>query len=67
MISLPSGLRYLPTAEFAMTPYGTEWTTDQNFVANGHLTRVTLRVGNAGATRPRERACFSRGSRLSVR
>ena len=52
MISLPSGLRYLPTAGFAMTPYGTEWTTDQNFVANGHLTRVTLRVGDAGATRP---------------
>jgi len=52
MISLPGGLRYLPSFGFAMTPYGTEWTSEHNVRTGDHLLRVALRFGDAGAARP---------------
>ncbi len=52
MIPITGSARYLPTAGFAMTPYGSEWWTDQNFVTTDRLARVRLRFGDAGATHP---------------
>jgi hypothetical protein len=52
MIPITRTLGYLPTAGFAMAPYGSEWWTDQNFVTAHRLARVTLRMGDAGATHP---------------
>jgi hypothetical protein len=52
MIPISSTIGYLPTAGFAMAPYGSEWWIDQNFVTAHRLARVTMRMGDAGATHP---------------
>jgi len=52
MIPLPRGYGYLPSVGFAMTPYGTEWTTAHYIRAGRHLTEVSLRFGDTGASRP---------------
>jgi hypothetical protein len=59
MIPIGRGIRYLPSAGFQMTPYGTEYLVRNLFVsgkteeARGKgVTTVTLRIGNTGATRP---------------
>jgi hypothetical protein len=55
MIPLGRGVRYLPSAGFQMTPYGTEWNVRNALVAGGRgrkLTGVTVRVGNTGGTTP---------------
>jgi hypothetical protein len=52
MIPVADGLDYLPTVGFAMTPYGTEWTTEHNLRAGRRLIRIVLRFGDAGATHP---------------
>jgi hypothetical protein len=49
-IQLPNGWRYLPAMGFAMTAYGTAWTTEHNLSVGDRLTRVSLRIGEAGAT-----------------
>src|SRR5262249_18157642 len=41
MIPLPRGVGYLPALRFEMTPYGTAWTTEHNFVRGGRLTTVS--------------------------
>ena len=51
MIPLGHGIRYLPTAGFAMTAYGTEWTTDHYIRSTHRLTRFTVRFGDTGAVR----------------
>jgi hypothetical protein len=51
-IPLPGGLRYLPAVGFAMTPYGTEWTTAHNFLSGNRLMRFSVRSGAAGAAHP---------------
>jgi hypothetical protein len=35
----------------SMTPYGTEWTTEHNFVSDGRLTSVSVTIGDAVGTR----------------
>lgn len=52
MIPLPHDVRYLPAVAFAMTPYGTEWTTEHNLRVGERLTRISLRFGDAGVSRP---------------
>ena len=52
MIPLPHDVRYLPAVAFAMTPYGTEWTTEHNLRVGERLTRISLRFGGAGVSRP---------------
>jgi len=51
MIPLPHGYGYLPAVGFAMTPYGTEWTTDHYIRARSRLTTVSLRFGDTGTAR----------------
>jgi hypothetical protein len=51
MIRLPHDVRYLPSFDFEMTPYGTEWTTEHNVLVAGRLTRVSVRVGDTGSAR----------------
>ena len=50
MIPLPGGFGYLPVVGFAMTPYGTEWTTDHYLRAGRRLTRISVRIGDTGAS-----------------
>ena len=50
-IPLPRDLRYLPAVRFEMTPYGTAVTTDHTIVRHGHLTNVSIGVGDTGAAR----------------
>jgi hypothetical protein len=52
MIPLPRGYGYLPSVGFAMTPYGTEWTTEHYIRAGSQLTKVSLRFGDKGAAKP---------------
>jgi hypothetical protein len=52
MIPLPHGYGYLPSVGFAMTPYGTEWTTAHYVRAGRQLTKVSLRFGDSGAAKP---------------
>jgi hypothetical protein len=51
MIPLPHGYGYLPTVDFAMTPYGTEWTTDHYIRTGRRLTKVSVRMGDTGTAR----------------
>jgi hypothetical protein len=51
MIPLPHGYGYLPAVGFAMTPYGTEWTTDHYIRAGSRLTKVSVRFGDTGTAR----------------
>ena len=51
MIPLGRGIRYLPTVGFAMTAYGTEWTTDHYIRSTGRLTKFSVRIGDTGAVR----------------
>jgi hypothetical protein len=37
--------RYLPMARFQLTPFGTQWRIDNDFVRNGQFTDVMLYVG----------------------
>src|SRR4051812_49029877 len=48
MIPIARGVEYLPAVRFAMTPYGTEWTIENNAVRAGQLTRVNVRFGDTG-------------------
>ena len=38
--------RYLPMARFQLTPFGTQWRIDNDFVRNGRFADVTLYVGH---------------------
>ncbi len=38
--------RYLPMARFQLTPFGTQWRIDNDFVRNGRFTDLTLYVGH---------------------
>jgi hypothetical protein len=51
MIPLPHGYGYLPAVGFAMTPYGTEWTTNHYIRAGSRLTKVSVRFGDTGTAR----------------
>jgi hypothetical protein len=51
MIPLGHGLGYLPAVGFAMTPYGTELTTDHYIRSTHRLTRLSVRIGDTGALR----------------
>jgi hypothetical protein len=52
MIPVWHDVRYLPAVGFAMTPYGTEWTTEHNLRMGERMMRISLRFGEAGVTRP---------------
>jgi hypothetical protein len=52
MIPLSHDVRYLPAVGFAMTPFGTEWTTEHNLRVGERLTWISLRFGDAGVTHP---------------
>jgi len=51
MIPLPHGFGYLPAVGFAMTPYGTELTTDHYLRAGSRLAKVSVRFGDTGTAR----------------
>jgi hypothetical protein len=51
MFSLPHGYAYLPAVGFAMTSYGTEWTTDHYVRARDRLMKFSIRMGDTGAAR----------------
>lgn len=51
MIPLGHGYGYLPAVGFAMTPYGTEWTTAHYIRAGRRLTKVSARFGDTGTAR----------------
>jgi hypothetical protein len=51
MIPLSHGYGYLPAVGFAMTPFGTEWTTDHYIRAGRRLTKVSVRFGDTGTAR----------------
>jgi hypothetical protein len=51
MIPLGHGYGYLPAVGFAMTPYGTEWTTDHYIRAGSRLAKVSVRFGDTGTAR----------------
>ncbi len=49
-IRLPRDIRYLPAIRFEMTPYGTEWTSEHDFIHASRLTRASIRIGDAVGT-----------------
>jgi hypothetical protein len=51
MIPLVHGIRYLPAVGFAMTAYGTEWTTEHYIRSTDRLTKFSVRIGDTGAVR----------------
>jgi hypothetical protein len=51
VIPLGHGFGYLPAVGFAMTPYGTELTTDHYIRSTDRLTRLSVRIGDTGALR----------------
>ena len=51
MIPLTHGFGYLPIVGFAMTPFGTEWTTDHYIRAGSRLAKVSVRFGDTGTAR----------------
>ena len=49
LIPLTHDVAYLPALRFEMTPYGTAFTTEHDFVRHGRLARLSVGVGDTGA------------------